>query len=177
MSRTYRNIQKIELMENGNFCLFAANGKQKRLTSICLLQTETENGSLFPASKRYTVLTIAVSANVPIYVNSLLNQPAFPCLLTCLFHSLIHLAPLVFPINPIYCPWWSYSTTQLLSAVLPDAVGLGYPSSLSHTNNFKGLSSEIYSAESGINRQVTLKGRGAEVFRRICPSPLTWEAL
>jgi hypothetical protein len=41
----------------------------------------------------------------------------------------------------------------------------------------KGLSSEIYFAESGINRQVTLKGRGAEVFRGFCPSPLMWEAL
>ncbi len=29
-----------ELMEKGNFCLFAANGKQKWPTSICLLQTE-----------------------------------------------------------------------------------------------------------------------------------------
>jgi hypothetical protein len=38
---------KTELKENGNFHLFVANGKQKRQTSICLLQTETENGSLF----------------------------------------------------------------------------------------------------------------------------------
>jgi hypothetical protein len=41
----------------------------------------------------------------------------------------------------------------------------------------KGLASEIYLAESGINRQVTLKGRGSEVFRGFCPSPLMQEAL
>jgi hypothetical protein len=40
-----------------------------------------------------------------------------------------------------------------------------------------GLFSEIYLAESGINQQVTLKGRGVEVFRGFCPSPLMWEAL
>jgi hypothetical protein len=34
-------------MENGNFRLFAANGKRKWQTSVCLLQTETGNGSLF----------------------------------------------------------------------------------------------------------------------------------
>jgi hypothetical protein len=34
--------------ENGNFRLFAANRKRKRQTSVCLLQTKTENGSLFP---------------------------------------------------------------------------------------------------------------------------------
>ncbi len=32
---------------NGNFRLFAANGKRKRRTSVCLLQKETVNGSLF----------------------------------------------------------------------------------------------------------------------------------
>jgi hypothetical protein len=37
----------MELTENYNFCLFAANGKQKRQTFVCLLQMETENGSLF----------------------------------------------------------------------------------------------------------------------------------
>jgi hypothetical protein len=36
-----------ELTENGNFHLLAANRKQRRQTSICFLQTETENGSLF----------------------------------------------------------------------------------------------------------------------------------
>jgi hypothetical protein len=36
-----------ELTENGNFRLFAANGKRKQQTSISLLQMETENGSLF----------------------------------------------------------------------------------------------------------------------------------
>jgi hypothetical protein len=30
-----------------NFRLFAANGKREWQTSVCLLQTETENGSLF----------------------------------------------------------------------------------------------------------------------------------
>jgi hypothetical protein len=38
---------KTELIGNSNFCLFAASGKRKRLTSIGLLQTKTENGSLF----------------------------------------------------------------------------------------------------------------------------------
>jgi hypothetical protein len=36
----------------------------------------------------------------------------------------------------------------------------------------KVLSNEIYLAERGMNRQVTLRGRGAEVFRGFCPSPL-----
>ncbi len=36
---------KTEQTENSNFPFFAANGKRKRQTSICLLQTETENGS------------------------------------------------------------------------------------------------------------------------------------
>jgi hypothetical protein len=34
-------------MENSNFRLFATKGKWKRQTSLCLLQMETENGSLF----------------------------------------------------------------------------------------------------------------------------------
>jgi hypothetical protein len=38
---------KKELTENGNFRLFAANRKWKRQTSVCFLQMETENGSLF----------------------------------------------------------------------------------------------------------------------------------
>jgi hypothetical protein len=36
-----------ELTENGNFHFFAANGKWKQQASVCLLQTETGNGSLF----------------------------------------------------------------------------------------------------------------------------------
>jgi hypothetical protein len=36
-----------DLTENDNFRLFAANGKRKPHTSVYLLQTETENGSLF----------------------------------------------------------------------------------------------------------------------------------
>jgi hypothetical protein len=43
----YKYEQKIELTENGYFRLFAANGKRKRQTSVCLLQTEIENGSSF----------------------------------------------------------------------------------------------------------------------------------
>jgi hypothetical protein len=39
--------RETELTENGNFRLFAANEKQKRQTSVCLQQTEIENGSLF----------------------------------------------------------------------------------------------------------------------------------
>jgi hypothetical protein len=54
----------MEPTENGNFHWFAANGGQKRQTSICFLQTE--NGSLFSlVGKRQR--TFAVSANVPIY--------------------------------------------------------------------------------------------------------------
>jgi hypothetical protein len=45
--------RKTELTTNGNFILFAAIGKRKRQTSVCLLQMETENGSLFSmVSKR-----------------------------------------------------------------------------------------------------------------------------
>ncbi len=43
----YINIWKKELTENGNFQLFAANEKPNWQTSVCLLQTETEKGSLF----------------------------------------------------------------------------------------------------------------------------------
>jgi hypothetical protein len=47
----------MELTENKNFHLLAANGKWKGLTFVCLLQTETENGSLFSlGSKQYTVI-------------------------------------------------------------------------------------------------------------------------
>jgi hypothetical protein len=38
-------------MENGNFPLFAANGKWKQLTSVGLLQTKTENKFFFACSK------------------------------------------------------------------------------------------------------------------------------
>jgi hypothetical protein len=49
--------QKTELTQNGNFCLFAANRKQKWQMSVFLLQTETENGSLFSlVVKGYTVI-------------------------------------------------------------------------------------------------------------------------
>jgi hypothetical protein len=40
------HTRKTEITENGNFLLFATNGKRKRKTSVCLLQTEMENGSL-----------------------------------------------------------------------------------------------------------------------------------
>jgi hypothetical protein len=43
--------------------LFSSNREQKRQTSICLLQTETENGSLFSLVGNLKS-TIAVSANV-----------------------------------------------------------------------------------------------------------------
>ncbi len=43
----YTGTQKTELTENGNFSLFDANRKQKRQLSVCMLQMETENGSLF----------------------------------------------------------------------------------------------------------------------------------
>jgi hypothetical protein len=34
----YVYIQKMELMENGSVRLYAANGKEKQQTSVCLLQ-------------------------------------------------------------------------------------------------------------------------------------------
>jgi hypothetical protein len=34
-------------MKNGNFRLFAADGKLKQQIPVCLLQTKMENGSLF----------------------------------------------------------------------------------------------------------------------------------
>jgi hypothetical protein len=44
-------------MEKGNFRLYAANGKRKRQTSVCLLQTETENISFFSmVGKQQTVI-------------------------------------------------------------------------------------------------------------------------
>jgi hypothetical protein len=44
-------------MENGNFRLFSANGKWKRQTLVCLLQTKTENERLFSlVGKRLTVI-------------------------------------------------------------------------------------------------------------------------
>ncbi len=49
----YVYLQKMELTENGNLRLFTENGKEKQQTSIYLLQTETENRSLFSfVSKR-----------------------------------------------------------------------------------------------------------------------------
>jgi hypothetical protein len=40
-------IQSTELKENGDFRLFAANGKRKQQTSVCFLQMENKNRSLF----------------------------------------------------------------------------------------------------------------------------------
>jgi hypothetical protein len=37
----------MELPENSNFCLFAAKGKWKQQTGVCLMQMGTENKSLF----------------------------------------------------------------------------------------------------------------------------------
>jgi hypothetical protein len=59
---------KHKLMENGNFYLFAAKGKQKWQTSVFLLQTETE--VCFPSTNDIQESTIAVSANVPIYAHT-----------------------------------------------------------------------------------------------------------
>ncbi len=42
------DIRRTKLTENYNVCLFCANRKRKRQTSSCLLQTEKENGRLFP---------------------------------------------------------------------------------------------------------------------------------
>jgi hypothetical protein len=43
MSPYFRNLANEKgTKANGNFCLFTANGKHKRQTSVCLLQTETE---------------------------------------------------------------------------------------------------------------------------------------
>jgi hypothetical protein len=40
MSPYFQNLANEKgTKENGNFCLFAANGKRKRQTSVCLLQT------------------------------------------------------------------------------------------------------------------------------------------
>jgi hypothetical protein len=54
--------QNSELTKNGNFRLFAANGKWKRQTSVGLLQTETESTEVcFPWSANYKgKYTIAV---------------------------------------------------------------------------------------------------------------------
>jgi hypothetical protein len=47
----------MKLSENGNFHLFAANGKWKWQTSICMVQIEMGNGSLFsPVGKQKTVI-------------------------------------------------------------------------------------------------------------------------
>jgi hypothetical protein len=52
-------------MENGNFRLFAANGKRKRQISVCFLQTEY--GSLFSlVDNNERQSKFAVSTNVPI---------------------------------------------------------------------------------------------------------------
>ncbi len=64
----------IILTESGNFRLLAENGKRKWQTSVCLLQTETENRSLFSlVGKRQTVIDVCCSANVPIYCRQLLH--------------------------------------------------------------------------------------------------------
>ncbi len=51
------HVSRVPQTENGNFRLFATNGKRKRQTSSCLLKTETENRSLISlVSKRYAVI-------------------------------------------------------------------------------------------------------------------------
>jgi hypothetical protein len=48
-------IKKTGLTINGNFCLFVVNGNWKQQTSVCLLQTEIENGIRFsPQQKQKT---------------------------------------------------------------------------------------------------------------------------
>jgi hypothetical protein len=59
-------LWKTKLMENSNFCLFAAKGKWKRQTFVYFLQME--NVSLFFLDgKQKMVNEFAVSANVPFY--------------------------------------------------------------------------------------------------------------
>jgi hypothetical protein len=68
--------RKAKLTENGNFRLFAANGRRKRHTSMCFLQTENRKRKfVFLGQKTKEWLsTFAVSANVPIFaVMSLLT--------------------------------------------------------------------------------------------------------
>jgi hypothetical protein len=58
----------MEPFEKGNFCFFAANGEQKRQTSVCLLQADRKWEVSFPwLANDIQKLTIAVSANVPVY--------------------------------------------------------------------------------------------------------------
>jgi hypothetical protein len=59
---------EIELMENGNFHLFAANVKRKQQTSVCFLQTEKQQS------------TFAISVNVPIYALLILKALSSPLL-------------------------------------------------------------------------------------------------
>jgi hypothetical protein len=67
--------RKTELMEIGNFCLFAVKGKWKRQISPCLLQTETNGKWKFVFLDRQLIKgypaidkrlsTIAISASMP----------------------------------------------------------------------------------------------------------------
>jgi hypothetical protein len=60
----------MELMENGNFRLFAANGQGKRQNFRLFLQTE--NGSFFPWSAKYERVLVSGSTrlNSGKFVNS-----------------------------------------------------------------------------------------------------------
>ncbi len=83
--------QKAELTENFNIHLFAANRKRKRQTSVCLLQTETENGSLFSlVGKGQTVIG-----------NYCFSKLAYLC-------ARYTVAPFVRP--------WSFCSTKLIGA-------------------------------------------------------------
>jgi hypothetical protein len=58
----------MELTENGNFRLFAANGKIETANFVCFLQMETEYGSYFLG--RQTIngnRRLLVTVNVPVY--------------------------------------------------------------------------------------------------------------
>jgi hypothetical protein len=62
---------KTELMESGDFRLFAANGKQNQQASIFCCKRKQNMEVSYPWSandKRKS--TIAVSANVPMYVDN-----------------------------------------------------------------------------------------------------------
>jgi hypothetical protein len=54
-------------MANSNFCLFAANRKTET-ANICLLQQKQNTEVCFPwSANNKSQMTVAVSANVPIY--------------------------------------------------------------------------------------------------------------
>ncbi len=88
-------IRKIGLTENGNFCLFAPNKKWKWQTSVCLLQTEMENGSVFSL----------VGKLLTFIGDCCFNKLAHLCLPHCPLVSLVNQYPPCCPNVPLlYCP-------------------------------------------------------------------------